>query len=156
MLGGGDTAMDCNRTAIRQQAESVTCVYRRDKINMPGSRREVENAQEEGVKFLFSHQPIEIIGTDKVEGVKCVQTRLGKPDQRGRQRPETIPDSETIIPADKVIIAFGFRPSPAPWFSEFNIDLEHDGRVVVKPDTPHQFQTGNPKIFCRGRYGTWC
>ena len=150
VLGGGDTAMDCNRTAIRQQAESVTCVYRRDKINMPGSRREVENAQEEGVKFLFSHQPIEIIGTDKVEGVKCVQTRLGTPDQRGRQRPETIPDSETIIPADKVIIAFGFRPSPAPWFSEFNIDLEHDGRVVVKPDTPYQFQTGNPKIFAGG------
>src|SRR5690606_35855958 len=74
VLGGGDTAMDCNRTAIRQQAASVTCAYRRDEANMPGSRREVANAREEGVSFLFNRQPVAIVGEDRVEGVKVVQT----------------------------------------------------------------------------------
>ena len=117
VLGGGDTAMDCNRTAIRQMASSVTCAYRRDEDNMPGSRREVANAREEGVKFLFNRQPIAIIGEDQVEGVKVIQTRLGEPDEKGRQRPEVVPGSEEVIPADAVLVAFGFRPSPAPWFS---------------------------------------
>src|SRR5690606_41909946 len=84
VLGGGDTAMDCNRTSIRQGATSVTCVYRRDEVNMPGSRREVQNAREEGVQFLFNRQPIEIIGDGKVEGIKVVETRLGAPDEIGR------------------------------------------------------------------------
>src|SRR5690606_15881950 len=83
VLGGGDTAMDCNRTSIRQGATSVTCVYRRDEVNMPGSRREVQNAREEGVQFLFNRQPIEIIGDGKVEGIKVVETRLGAPDEKG-------------------------------------------------------------------------
>ncbi|WP_171894939.1 FAD-dependent oxidoreductase, partial [Pseudomonas aeruginosa] len=80
VLGGGDTAMDCNRTSIRQGAKSVTCAYRRDEENMPGSRKEVKNAKEEGVKFLFNRQPIAIVGEDRVEGVKVVETRLGEPD----------------------------------------------------------------------------
>src|SRR6056297_2392256 len=92
VLGGGDTAMDCVRTSIRQGAHSVTCAYRRDEENMPGSRREVNNAREEGVEFLFNRQPIEIlgegIGEDKVEGVHLVETRLGEPDANGRRRPE--------------------------------------------------------------------
>src|SRR6185437_13249924 len=108
VLGGGDTGMDCNRTAIRQGAESVTCTYRRDERNMPGSRRDYKNSKEEGVEFLFNAQPTEIIGTDSVEGVKIVQTRLGAPDARGRRVPEPIPGTEQIIPADAVVVAFGF------------------------------------------------
>lgn len=147
VLGGGDTAMDCNRTSIRQGAESVTCAYRRDEANMPGSKREVNNAREEGVKFLFNRQPVEIIGNGKVEGVKVVETRLGEPDARGRRTPEVIPGSEEILPADHVIIAFGFRPSPAPWFEQFGITTHHDGRVNV---ARHTFQTNNPKVFAGG------
>jgi len=88
VLGGGDTAMDCNRTSIRQRAASVTCAYRRDEENMPGSRREVANAREEGVEFLFNRQPVAVVGEDKVEGVKVVRTRLVEPDENGRRRPE--------------------------------------------------------------------
>ncbi|MCZ7019493.1 hypothetical protein OH415_27625, partial [Salmonella enterica] len=83
--GGGDTSMDCNRTSIRQGAKSVTCAYRRDEANMPGSRKEVKNAKEEGVKFLYNRQPIAIVGEDRVVGVKVVVTRLGDPDARGRR-----------------------------------------------------------------------
>ncbi len=96
VLGGGDTAMDCNRTSIRQGAKSVTCAYRRDAANMPGSRREVKNAKEEGVKFLFNRQPIAIVGEGKVEGVKVVETRLGAPDARGRLNPFQYPDGSHI------------------------------------------------------------
>ena len=103
--------MVCNRTSIRQGATSVTCVYRRDEANMPGSRKEVANAKEEGVKFEFNRQPIEVVGTDKVEGVKFVTTQLGEPDANGRRRPEPIPGSEEVIPADRVLIAFGFVPA---------------------------------------------
>jgi glutamate synthase (NADPH/NADH) small chain len=149
VLGGGDTAMDCNRTSIRQGAASVTCAYRRDEENMPGSKREVANAKEEGVQFLWNRQPVEIIGTNKVEGVKLVTTRLGEPDARGRRTPEVIPGSEEIVPADHVIVAFGFRPSPQPWFGDFNITLDHGGRVVAKGNQ-YKFQTSNPKIFAGG------
>jgi glutamate synthase (NADPH/NADH) small chain len=90
VLGGGDTGMDCNRTAIRQGAASVSCAYRRDEENMPGSRREVANSKEEGVNFLFNRQPLEIIGTDSVEGVKVIETQLGEPGADGRRRPETV------------------------------------------------------------------
>ena len=94
VLGGGDTGMDCNRTAIRQGAESVTCTYRRDADNMPGSRRDYKNSVEEGVTFLFNRQPVEIIGNGKVEGVRVVETRLGKPDARGRRVAENVPGTE--------------------------------------------------------------
>ncbi|MCX4186586.1 FAD-dependent oxidoreductase [Methylophaga sp. OBS4] len=150
VLGGGDTAMDCNRTAIRQGAASVVCAYRRDEENMPGSRREVNNAREEGVQFLWNRQPVEIVGNGKVEGVKVVTTALGEPDERGRRRPEPVPGSEEIIPADAVVIAFGFRPSPAPWFTEFNISIDDGGRVVAPADGGCAFQTTNPKIFAGG------
>jgi glutamate synthase (NADPH/NADH) small chain len=152
VLGGGDTAMDCNRTAIRQQAASVTCVYRRDEANMPGSKREVANAKEEGVKFLFNRQPVAIVGNGKVEGVKVVETRLGAPDARGRRRPEVVEGSEQVIPADRVAIAFGFRPSPAEWLEPHGVSLHEDGRVRVHThaERPHKFQTANPKIFAGG------
>ena len=150
VLGGGDTAMDCNRTSIRQGANAVTCAYRRDEANMPGSRKEVKNAKDEGVKFLFNRQPIAIVGEDKVEGVKVVETRLGEPDARGRRSPEPIPGSEQVLAADAVIIAFGFRPSPADWFADKQIDTDSQGRVVAPEQAQYKFQTSNPKVFAGG------
>ena len=150
VLGGGDTAMDCNRTSIRQGAESVTCAYRRDEANMPGSRREVANAKEEGVAFLWNRQPIEIIGNGKVEGIKVITTQLGEPDARGRRSPEPVAGSEEIIPADAVIVAFGFRPSPANWFADFGIELDERGRVKAPMYQDHKYQTSNEKIFAGG------
>jgi len=150
ILGGGDTAMDCNRTAIRQGAKSVKCLYRRDEENMPGSKREVKNAKEEGVQFEFNIQPIDIVGDDKVKGVKIVKTQLGEPDQNGRRVPLPIPGSETIYDADAVIIAFGFRASPSDWFDDFSIDTHKNGLVVAEEHQEYQFQTSNKKIFSGG------
>ena len=150
VLGGGDTAMDCNRTAIRQGAKSVTCLYRRDEVNMPGSRREVKNAKEEGVIFDFNVQPIDILGNNKVEGVKIVQTELGEPDQNGRRVPIPISGSERIYDADVVIVAFGFRASPANWFEDFNINTRKDGLVIAEENQEYKFQTSNKKIFSGG------
>jgi glutamate synthase (NADPH) small chain len=150
VLGGGDTAMDCNRTSIRQGAESVTCAYRRDEANMPGSKREVANAKEEGVEFLWNRQPVEIIGDRKVEGVKVVTTELGAPDARGRRTPQVIPGSEELIPADRVIIAFGFKPNPAPWFTQFDIGCDERGRVKAPAFAQFKHQTTNPKVFAGG------
>ncbi len=150
VLGGGDTGMDCNRTAIRQGAASVTCTYRRDEGNMPGSRRDYKNSKEEGVTFLFNRQPIEIVGTDRVQGVKLVQTRLGKPGPRGRRVPEVIPGTEETIEADAVIVAFGFLPSPPDWFTQHRIALHGNGRVRVSAAPTAPFQTTNPKIFAGG------
>ncbi len=150
VLGGGDTAMDCTRTSLRQGGQKVTCAYRRDEENMPGSKREVANAKEEGAHFLFNRQPVEIVGNGKVEGVKFVETRLGEPDKRGRRSPEVIPGSEEIVPADAVLIAFGFRPSPAPWMADFGIDLHPDGRVIAPAHSKLPHQTTNPKVFAGG------
>jgi glutamate synthase (NADPH/NADH) small chain len=150
VLGGGDTGMDCNRTAIRQGADSVICTYRRDERNMPGSRRDYKNSKEEGVEFLFNRQPIEIVGSDYVEGVKLIETRLGKPDARGRRVPEPIPGSEHVLPADAVIIAFGFLPSPPDWFDQHDIRLHKTGRVRVSATPTTPFQTTNPKVFAGG------
>jgi glutamate synthase (NADPH/NADH) small chain len=150
VLGGGDTAMDCNRTSIRQNAASVACAYRRDEANMPGSRREVKNAKEEGVNFLWNRQPVEIIGKDKVECIKFVTTELGEADERGRRSPQVIPGSEEIIKADCVIVAFGFRPSPADWFAEYDIKLDDRNRVIAPAEGKFLFQTNNPKIFAGG------
>ena len=150
ILGGGDTAMDCNRTAIRQGAESVTCLYRRDEENMPGSKREVVNAKEEGVNFEFNIQPIEIVGDKNVTGVKTIKTELGEPDQNGRRVPVSVPGSEKIYDADVVVIAFGFRASPASWFENFNIDLHNNGLVIAEENQEFKFQTSNKKIFSGG------
>ena len=150
VLGGGDTAMDCNRTAIRQAASSVSCVYRRDEANMPGSRREVANAKEEGVNFLFNRQPIEIVGEGSVTGIKVVETRLGEPDENGRRRPEPIAGSEQIIPADVVLVAFGFQPSPASWFTEHDIAVNSWGGVNAAEEQKYKFQTSNAKVFAGG------
>lgn len=152
VLGGGDTGMDCNRTAIRQGAASVRCAYRRDEINMPGSRREVANSREEGIEFLFNRQPVEIIGSGHVTGVKVVETRLGETGADGRRRPEPVPvpGTEEVLPADAVVIAFGFRPNPPAWFEEFSIATLPSGRVRVATVGPYPFQTTNPKVFAGG------
>ena len=150
VLGGGDTGMDCNRTAIRQGAASVACTYRRDEANMPGSRRDYKNSKEEGVEFLFNRQPIEIVGGERVEGVKLVKTRLGAPGARGRRIPEPIPGSEEVIGADAVIVAFGFLPSPPRWFAPNDIRLHASGRVRVSAARETAFQTTNPKVFAGG------
>lgn len=150
VLGGGDTAMDCVRTSIRHGATSVTCVYRRDQANMPGSMREVENAKEEGVKFMWNRQPVEIVGNGSAAGIKVVETRLGDPDERGRRMPEPVPGSEEVVPADAVIIAFGFRPSPADWFDRFDIQLDDRGRVKASEHSEYKYQTANPKVFSGG------
>jgi glutamate synthase (NADPH/NADH) small chain len=150
VLGGGDTAMDCNRTAVRQGAESVTCTYRRDEHNMPGSRRDYKNSREEGVEFLFNRQPIEILGAERVEGVKLIETTLGSPDARGRRVPQPIPGSEQIVPADAVIIAFGFLPSPPDWLEAHGIRLHDNGRVRVSAARSYGFQTTHPGVFAGG------
>jgi len=150
VLGGGDTAMDCNRTAIRQGAKSVICAYRRDEENMPGSKREVANAKEEGVKFLWNRQPVEIVGTDRVEGIKVVRTELGKPDERGRRRPVVVEGSEETIEADHVIIAFGFQPSPPEWLAKHGINLDDRGRVLAPEGSEYAYQTSNEKVFAGG------
>jgi len=150
VLGGGDTAMDCNRTSIRQGAESVTCSYRRDEANMPGSKKEVNNAKEEGVEFRFNTQPLEIVGDGKVEGIKVISTKLGEADENGRRRPEPITGSEEIIPADVVIIAFGFQPNPPEWINSNNINTDERDRVVALEEQKFMKQTSNPKVFAGG------
>lgn len=151
VLGGGDTAMDCTRTSIRQDAAEVFCAYRRDEANMPGSRKEVKNAKEEGVQFLWNRQPVEIVGENgKLTGIKLITTQLGEPDERGRRRPEPIPGSEEIVAADAVLIAFGFRPSPADWFKDFSIELDERGRVIAPAAGTFTYQTNNPKVFAGG------
>jgi glutamate synthase (NADPH/NADH) small chain len=121
---------------------------------MPGSRREVANSREEGVVFLFNQQPLEIVGISQVTGVRLIGTQLGMPDASGRRRAEVVPGTEQVIPADAVIIAFGFRPDPPDWFDEFGIATLPSGRVRVSRtgsgSSTHAFQTTNPKIFAGG------
>ena len=153
VLGGGDTAMDCVRTAVRQQATSVTCVYRRDEKNMPGSRREVRNAREEGVRFLFNRQPLGILGEGEggsLSGVQLAETRLGEADAEGRRKPELVPDSEEVLAADAVVIAFGFLPDPPDWLPKAKVALNDWDGVVAPEEQEFKFQTSNPKVFAGG------
>ena len=115
---------------------------------MPGSKKEVKNAKEEGVEFMFNYQPIEIVGDKKVEGIKVVKTKLGPPDAMGRKNPIVLKNSEKIIPADNVIIAFGFQPSPADWFTKYQIETKDNG--LLKIDNEYLYQTTNDKIFAGG------
>ena len=152
VLGGGDTAMDCLRTAIRQGASDVACAYRRDRANMPGSAREVKNAEDEGVRFFWNLQPLEIVvGTNgEVAGVKVITTRLGEADDRGRRIPEPVVGSETVLDADSVIMAFGFRPSPPEWLVENAVTLS-DRRLIQAPvGGEFAYQTANGKVFAGG------
>ncbi|MCL1123125.1 FAD-dependent oxidoreductase [Shewanella surugensis] len=151
VLGGGDTAMDCVRTAIRQQAQSVICLYRRDEANMPGSRKEVQNAKEEGVQFLFNQQPVAIkTKNEQLIGIECIATEMAASDANGRQAAIPVQGSEHILEADAIIIAFGFQPSPAPWFSQHEIEVDNIGRVKAPKTSDKPFQTSNPKVFAGG------
>lgn len=152
VLGGGDTAMDCLRTAVRQGASDVVCAYRRDRENMPGSAQEVKNAEDEGVCFLWNLQPTSLRVGDNgaVTGVEVIATALGEPDDRGRRRPEPVPGTAKTLDADAVILAFGFRPSPPSWLAENNVAL-NKRELIDAPETgtfPHQ--TTNEKVFAGG------
>ena len=150
VLGGGDTSMDCVRTAIRQGAKKVTLIYRRDEASMPGSANEVANAKEEGVNFIFNHQPIEIkTAAGEVVGVNCLQTQIVTDSTSSRASFELIENSEQLIEADAVIIAFGFQPNPTEWMKAQGIELDLKDRVVVNRHQ-YAYQTSNPKIFAGG------
>jgi glutamate synthase (NADPH) small chain len=140
VLGGGDTAMDCVRTSIRLNAASVTCVYRRDEASMPGSRREVANARDEGAQFVFHHAPIAIEGEHKVTGVRLQETQ--------NAALSNAPSNEKTMPADIVITAFGFRPSPASWLAQHGVTLQDSGRIQINGALP--YQTSQPNIFAGG------
>ncbi|MDH3241091.1 MAG: NAD(P)-dependent oxidoreductase, partial [Alphaproteobacteria bacterium] len=136
VIGGGDTAMDCVRTAVRQGARSVRCVYRRDRENMPGSRREVTHAEEEGVEFVWLAAPEAFLGDGRVRGVRCQRIHLGVPDVTGRQTPEPIEGSSFNIDADLVIKALGFDPEDLPTlFDEPELALTGWGTVKTHPRT---------------------
>lgn len=129
VIGGGDTAMDCVRTAVRQGATSVKCLYRRDRANMPGSQREVANAEEEGVEFIWLAAPKGFVG-DSVEGVMVQKMRLGAPDATGRQVPELIDGSDYIEPADLVVQALGFEPEDLPMlWNEPDLEVTRWGTI---------------------------
>ncbi|WP_105168623.1 FAD-dependent oxidoreductase [Pseudoalteromonas sp. T1lg23B] len=152
VLGGGDTAMDCVRTSVRHNATSVVCAYRRDEENMPGSRREVKNAKEEGVEFRFNLQPKGIVVDDNghVKGVEMVQTQLGEADENGRRRAEEVPGSEHILDADAVLMAFGFKPHSLDWLAQYDVEINHWGGIEAPEKGQFTHQTSNPKIFAGG------
>lgn len=152
VLGGGDTAMDCVRTALRHGTAKVTCAYRRDEANMPGSKKEVSNAREEGAQFEFNVQPVELALDEegKVNGIRLLRTQMGEPDAQGRRRPVPIEGSEFVMPADAVIMAFGFNPHAMPWLQAQGVNVDDWGRITASVDTRYHYQTSNPKIFAGG------
>jgi glutamate synthase (NADPH) small chain len=154
VLGGGDTSMDCVRTSVRHDAHAVSCVYRRDEANMPGSRREVKYSRDEGVQFIFQRQPLEILGADRVTGVRVAETYLVD-DGDGRPRAEIVAGTEQVLNADVVILAFGFLPEPPQWAVDNGIEFAANGKVLlggIDADGKQQLplQTTNPKVFAGG------
>jgi glutamate synthase (NADPH/NADH) small chain len=148
VIGGGDTAMDCVRTSIRQKAKSVKCLYRRDKENMPGSAREVANAEEEGVEFVWLSSPKEFIGTNKVEGLMVDKIKLGEPDDSGRRKPEIQKNSHFNIKADIVIKALGFDPENLPrLFGSEDLQVTKWGTLKTDFET---METNLPGVFAAG------
>jgi glutamate synthase (NADPH/NADH) small chain len=148
VIGGGDTAMDCVRTAVRQGATSVQCLYRRDRANMPGSMREVQHAEEEGVEFVWLSAPEAFLGNGRIEAVRAVRMRLGAPDATGRQAPEVMPGSAFRLEADLVVNALGFDPEDlGGLFGESRLKLSRWGTVTVDWDT---MMTSLPGVFAGG------
>ena len=148
VIGGGDTAMDCVRTAIRQKAKSVSCLYRRDRANMPGSQREVQNAEEEGVVFNWLSAPQAFLGDEKVRAVRAQRIHLGQPDATGRQVPEVIDGSSHELSADLVIKALGFDAEDLPkLFGEYALDVTRWGTVKIDWQT---MMTGLDGVFAAG------
>ena len=148
VIGGGDTAMDCVRTSVRQKAKSVKCLYRRDKENMPGSAREVANAEEEGVEFVWLSSPKEFLGTNKVEELVVNKIKLGEADESGRRKPEIQKDSNFNIKADIVIKALGFDPEDLPkLFGSDDLQVTKWGTLKTNFDT---METNLPGVFAAG------
>ena len=148
VIGGGDTAMDCVRTSIRQKAKSVKCLYRRDRMNMPGSAREVFNAEEEGVKFVWLSSPKKFIGTNKVESLAVDKIKLGEPDDSGRRKPEIQQNSEFNIKVDIVIKALGFDPENLPkLFGSDDLQVTRWGTLKTDFDT---METNLQGVFAAG------
>ena len=148
VIGGGDTAMDCVRTAVRQKAKSVKCLYRRDKENMPGSAREVANAEEEGVEFVWLSGPKEFIGNNKVEKVLVNKMKLGDPDDGGRRKPIIDEGSEYEIETDIVIKSLGFDPEDLPkLFDEKDLQVSKWGTIKIDFDT---METNLKGVFAAG------
>ena len=148
VIGGGDTAMDCVRTAIRQDAKSVKCLYRRDKENMPGSAREVQNAEEEGIEFVWLSSPSRFNGNNKVESIEINKIKLGEPDDTGRRRPEVVQGSNYNINADLVIKSLGFDPEDLPvLFDEEKLKVTKWGTIKIDFET---METSLPGVFAAG------
>ena len=148
VIGGGDTAMDCVRTAIRQNAKSVKCLYRRDKENMPGSAREVANAEEEGVQFVWLSSPKEFVGKNKIEKLITNKIKVGDPDETGRRKPEIQQGSEFSLPADMVIKALGFDPEDIPsLFGSKELKVSRWGTIKTDFET---METNLPGVFAAG------
>jgi len=148
VIGGGDTAMDCVRTSIRQKAKSVKCIYRRDRKNMPGSAREVLNAEEEGVEFIWLSSPKQFKGSDKVESLLMDKIKLGEPDESGRRKPVIKKNSEFEIKADIIIKALGFDPEELPkLFDEEKLQVTKWGTIKTDFDT---METNIPGVFAAG------
>ena len=148
VIGGGDTAMDCVRTSVRQNAKSVKCIYRRDKENMPGSAREVANAEEEGVEFVWLSSPKEFKGKNKIENLVVDQIKLGEPDESGRRRPEIKEGSAFEIKADMVIKALGFDPENLPLlFDAQELQVTKWGTIKTDFDT---METNLKGVFAAG------
>ncbi len=148
VIGGGDTAMDCVRTAVRQGATSVKCLYRRDRDNMPGSQREVANAEEEGVEFVWLSAPEAFVGANRVEGVRAHRMHLGMPDFTGRQTPEPIPGSSFVVEADLAIKALGFDPEDLPTlFGAPELPVTDWGTIKVAEPSK---MTALPGVFAAG------
>ena len=146
VIGGGDTAMDCVRTSVREGAKSVKCLYRRDEANMPGSKKEVVNSKEEGVEFVFNVSPSKIVTIDnQATGVELLKTGLSEPDESGRQRVEIIEGSEYLEEADVVILALGFSPEQPSFLKEANVQTNAWGGVVTE-----NFKTSNAKFYAGG------
>ncbi len=148
VIGGGDTAMDCLRTSVRQNAKSVKCLYRRDRKNMPGSAREVGNAEEEGVEFIWLTSPKEFKGTNKIESVVVNKMKLGEPDDSGRRKPVVEENSDFEIKADLVIKALGFDPEDLPkLFNEEKLQVSRWGTIKADFDT---METSIQGVFAAG------
>tara|TARA_B100000029_G_scaffold35458_1_gene33353 strand:+ start:1352 stop:2791 length:1440 start_codon:yes stop_codon:yes gene_type:complete len=148
VIGGGDTAMDCVRTAVRQNAKSVKCLYRRDRENMPGSTREVYNAEEEGVEFIWLSNPKKFNGTQSISSVLVEKMKLGKADSSGRRMPLVIPNSDFEIKADLVIKALGFDPEDLPkLFSNEKLTISKWGTIKINLKS---METSIPGVFAAG------
>lgn len=147
VIGGGDTAMDCVRTSVREGAETVKCLYRRDEKNMPGSKKEVVNAKEEGVEFVFNVSPKSIkVENNLAVSVELLQTSMSEPDESGRQKVTIIDGSEYLEDADVVILALGFSPEVPSFLKDLNVETNSWGGIVIDSS----YKTSNKKVYAGG------